>query len=134
MANALFDKAREGFLSGQINWSSDNIKAVLVDTALYTPSLTTNQYLSDIASGARVATSANLASKTVTNGVADAADITFAAVTGASVEAIVLYKDTGTAGTSRLICYIDSGVGGIPITPNGGDIATAWNASGIFKL
>jgi hypothetical protein len=134
MANALFDKAREGFLSGQINFSSDNIKAVLVDTALYTPSLTTNQYLSDIASGARVATSANLASKTVTNGVADAADITFSAVTGASVEAIVLYKDTGTAGTSRLICYIDSGVGGIPITPNGGDITTAWNASGIFKL
>jgi hypothetical protein len=134
MANALYDKAREGFLSGQINWSSDNIKAVLVDTALYSPSLSTHQYLSDIASGARVATSANLATKTVTNGVADAADITFSAVTGASIEAIVLYKDTGTAGTSRLICYIDSGVGGIPITPNGGDIATAWNASGIFKL
>jgi hypothetical protein len=134
MANALYDKAREGFLSGQINFSSDNIKAVLVDTALYTPSLTTHQFLSDIASGARVATSANLASKTVANGVADAADITFSAVTGASVEAIVLYKDTGTASTSRLICLIDSGVGGIPITPNGGDIATAWNASGIFKL
>ncbi|MCO4274262.1 hypothetical protein NG701_07445 [Pseudarthrobacter sp. HLT3-5] len=134
MANSLFDKAREGFLSGQILWNSDNIKAVLVDTGLYTPSLSTNQYLSDIAAGARVATSTNLAGKTIANGVADAADVTFPAVTGASVEAIVLYKDTGTATTSRLICYIDSGVGGIPITPNGGDIATAWNASGIFKL
>lgn len=134
MANALYEKAREGFLSGQINFSSDNIKAVLVDTGSYTANLNTDQYLSDIPSGARVATSGNLSSKTVANGVADAADVTFTAVTGASVEAVVLYKDTGTASTSRLICYIDSGASGIPITPNGGDIATAWNASGIFKL
>lgn len=134
MANALYDKAREGFLSGLINFSSDNIKVVLVDTGLYTANVATDQYLSDIPSGARVATSSNLASKTVTNGVADAADVTFTAVTGASIEAVVVYKDTGTATSSRLICYIDSGSSGIPITPNGGDIATAWNASGIFKL
>lgn len=134
MANALYEKAREGFLSGQINFSSDNIKAVLVDTGTYTANLATDQYLSDIPSGARVATSGNLTSKTVTNGVADAADVTYTAVTGASIEAVVLYKDTGTASSSRLICYIDSGASGIPITPNGGDIATAWNASGIFKL
>lgn len=134
MANALYDKAREGFLSGLINFSSDNIKVVLVDTGLYTANLATDQYLSDIPSGARIATSSNLTSKTVTNGVADAADVTFTAVTGASIEAAVVYKDTGTATSSRLICYIDSGSSGIPITPNGGDIATAWNASGIFKL
>lgn len=134
MANALYDKAREGFLSGLINYSSDNIKVVLVDTGLYTANLATDQYLSDIPSGARVATSSNLASKTVTNGVADAADVTFPAVTGASIEAVVVYKDTGTPSSSRLICYIDSGSSGIPITPNGGDIATAWHASGIFKL
>lgn len=133
MASGLYDKGREGFLDGSIDWDTDAIKAVLVDTGLYSPSLTTNTVLSDIAAGARVATSANLTSKTVTGGVADAADLTFPAVTGASIEALVLYKDTGTASTSRLISYHDN-ITGFPITPNGGAITIQWNASGIFKL
>ena len=36
--------------------------------------------------------------------------------------------------TSPLVAYIDTGVTGLPVTPNGGDIAVAWNASGIFAL
>ena len=134
MASAIYDKAKQAFLTGAISWTTDNIKAVLVDTGSYSPSFSSNQYLSDIAAGARIATSGNLASKTATNGVADAADVTFTAVTGASVEAIVVYKDTGSAATSPLICYIDSASIGLPITPNGGDIATTWNGSGIFRL
>lgn len=47
-----------------------------------------------------------LTSPTVTAGVADAADTTFTAVTGASVEAIALLKDTGTTSTSRMIALI----------------------------
>ena len=29
---------------------------------------------------------------------------------------------------------IDTGVTGLPVTPNGGDISITWNASGIFTL
>lgn len=135
MANGLYDKGREGVLDGSISWPTDNIKAVLVDTGLYTANLATHQNLSDIPSGARVATSGNLASKTSTGGVADAADVTFVAVTGATVEAIAIYKDTGTASTSRLLAYIDTGTG-LPVTPNGGDITVQWSnaANRIFKL
>ena len=135
MANALFDRGREAFLTGGINWSADSIKAVLVDTGAYTVNLATHQFLSDIAAGARVATSANLSAKTVAAGVADAADSLFTAVSGPSVEAVVLYKDTGTAGTSALIAYIDT-ASGLPVTPNGGDITVAWDngANKIFKL
>nr|WP_308194022.1 hypothetical protein [Mycolicibacterium neoaurum] len=135
MMNALYDKGREGFLDGSINWTSDNIKAVLVDTGAYTVALGSNQFLSDIPSGARISTSANLSGKTATGGVADANDVTFTSVSGATVEAVVLYKDTGSAATSRLIAYIDTG-SGLPITPNGGDIATAWSngSNKIFKL
>ena len=135
MANALYDKGREAFLTGGINWSGDSIKAVLVDTGAYTVNLATHQFLSDIAAGARVATSANLGSKTVAAGVADAADSLFTAVSGPSVEAVVLYKDTGTAGTSPLIAYIDT-ASGLPVTPNGGDITVVWDngANKIFKL
>jgi len=135
MSNALYDKGREKFLTGAISWSSDDIKAVLVDTGAYTPNLSTHEFLSDIAGGARIATSANLASKTTTDGVADAADVTFSAVSGATVELIVLYKDTGSAATSPLIAAIDTATN-LPVTPNGGDITVQWDAgaSKIFKL
>lgn len=135
MSNALYDSGREGFLDGSINWQTDAIKAVLVDTGAYTPSMATNKFLADIPSAARIATSPNLSGKTSTGGVADANDVTFTSVSGATVEALVLYKDTGNASTSRLIAYIDTGTG-LPITPNGGDIATAFSngANRVFRL
>ena len=37
MANTLFDFARQRFLEAQINWMTDTIKVVLVDTGAYTP-------------------------------------------------------------------------------------------------
>jgi hypothetical protein len=58
----------------------------------------------------RVGTDQTLTSPTVTNGIADAADSTWTAVTGATVEAIGLYKDTGTASTSRMAFFADGRV------------------------
>ena len=135
MANALYDKAREAFLGADIDWLADNIKAVLVDTGQYTVNLATHQYLSDIPAGARVATSGNLANKTATNGVADADDVVFTGVSGLTIEALVLYQDTGVAGSSRLIAYIDTATG-LPATPGGGNITVTFDggANKIFKL
>ena len=186
MANALFEKGREGFLDGTIDWDTNTIKAALIDTgtadtgikaitaasnatpivitatahgftngdivyvdsvggnlaanglwkianvaantfeltrppdgvnstgsAAYTsggfavnlgPSASGDNW--DDFDGALVGTAQTLASPTVTQGVADANDVTFTAVSGASVEAIMLYKDTGTASTSRMIAVI----------------------------
>ncbi len=140
MASALYDKGREGHLDGSIVESTDTIKAVLVHNSAggtsYTVNLATDSFLSDIPAGARVATSGALASKTVTAGVFNAANITLTAVTGVQVDAIVLYKDTGTASTSRLIAYIDTASSGLPVVPNGGDITLQWDtgANKIFKL
>ena len=135
MANALYDKARERFLTGQFNWSTDSIKSVLVDTGAYTVSLTSHEFLSDISSSARVSTSGAFTGKTTTGGAADANDITFSSVSGSSIEAIVIYADTGTEATSPLIAFIDTATG-LPITPNGGDIIVTWDngANKIFKL
>lgn len=135
MANALYDKGREKFLNADIDWLTDDIKVVLVDTGAYTVALSTHEFLSDVAGGARIATSGNLASKSSTNGVANAANVTFSAVTGAQSEALVIYKDTGSAATSPLIAYIDSATG-LPVLPNGGDISITWDtgANKIFKL
>lgn len=135
MGNALYNKGRQGFLDGSIDFDTDDIRAILIDTGTYTVDLAAHDNLDDIAAGARIAVSAALSGKTVTDGVADASDVTFSAVTGASVEAIVLYKHTGVESTSRLIAYIDTGTG-LPVTPNGGDITVQWDsgANKIFKL
>ena len=61
--------------------------------------------------------------------------MTFTSVSGPSIEAIVIYKDTGSEATSPLIAYIDTATG-LPITPNGGDIIVTWDngANRIFKV
>lgn len=102
-----------------------------MDAGTYTYSAA-HEFLSSL-SGV-VGTAQTIGSKTFTNGVLDGADVTFTAVSGATVEALVLYLDTGVAGTSRLVAYLDTGVTGLPVTPNGGDISVTWNASGIFAL
>lgn len=135
MANTLYDYARQRFLEAQLNWTSDTIKVILVDTGAYTPNTSTHQYLSDVSGSARIAGPVTLTSKSTAGGAADAADCTFTAVTGASIEAIIIYKDSGTESTSPLIAYIDTATG-LPITPNGGDIIVTWDngTNKIFKV
>lgn len=135
MANALYDKARQRFLEAQINWMTDTIKVLLVDTGAYTPNTGTHEHLSDIATAARVAGPVTLTGKATTGGAAAAADCTFPSVSGASIEAIIIYVDTGSESTSPLIAIIDTATG-LPITPNGGDIIVVWDrgANKIFKV
>lgn len=137
MANALYPKWKEALIQNSADSDLDGsgttgVYAVLIDTGTYTYNAT-HQYYSDL-SGI-VGTEVELGTKTYTNGVLDAADSTFTAVTGATAEAIVLYrKNAGANTTWRLVAYIDSGFTGLPVTPNGGDIVVQWNASGIFAL
>jgi hypothetical protein len=133
MANAIYPKYKEAILqsAANSNMSSGTVKVALVDTGTYTYSAAHEFYSS--VSGV-VGTPQTIGTKTFTNGVFDGADVTFTAVSGATVEALVIYIDTGTAGTSRLIGFIDTGVTNLPVTPNGGDISITWNASGIFAL
>lgn len=135
MANALYDYGREQFATAGINWVTDTIKVVLVDVGTYSVSLSTHQFFSSVPGGAVVGVAGTLASKTATAGVCDAADLTFSTVSGASIEAIVIYKDTGSSATSPLIAYIDTATG-LALTPNGGDITVQWDngTSRIFKL
>ena len=115
MANTLYDAARQRFLEAQINWMTDTVKVLLVDTGAYTPQTAVHQYLSDISGSARIAGPVTLTSKTTTGGAADAADVTFTSVTGPSIEAIVIYIDTGTESTSPLVAFIDTATG-LPIS------------------
>ena len=133
MANAIYPKYKEALLDGSsnIDINDGTVKVALVDTGTYTYSAAHDFY--DDLSGV-VGTPQTIANTTVTNGLFDGDDVTFTAVSGNSVEALVIYIDTGSAATSRLVAYIDTGVTGLPVTPNGGDISISWNASGIFQL
>ena len=132
MANALYPKWKEAVMQASSNSSlSGTVKVALVDTGTYTYA-GTHEFLSDLSG--TVGTAQTIGTHTYTNGVFDGDNVTFTAVSGNSVEALVIYIDTGVSGTSRLVAYIDSSVTGLPVTPNGGDITITWNGSGIFAL
>lgn len=135
MANALYDFGRQEFLNGGTDWDTNDTRAILIDEADDTIDLAVDDFLNDRAALSRVATSGAMASKTNTAGVADAADVTWSAVTGDQAESIDIYKHTGVESTSTMICNIDTATG-LPVTPNGGDITAQWDngSNKIFKL
>ena len=133
MANAVYPKWKEALWlqSANSNANTGTVKVALIDTGTYTYSAA-HEFFSSVTGV--VGTPVTLGTKSFTNGVFDAGDATFTAVTGNNAEALLIYIDTGTAGTSRLIAFLDTGVTGLPVLPNGGDITVTWNASGILAL
>jgi hypothetical protein len=137
MANALFTAYVNNMLTQaatQVDLDGDSIRAILVDHGVDAPVVSTDDFLDDIGAGARIAVSSAM-TVTISGRVVDMTDVTFTAVTGASVESIVIYKHTGTDSTSRLIAYIDTATN-LPVTPNGGDITITWDngANKVFAL
>lgn len=139
MANGLFASYRTLVLGAGLNLSSLTIKAMFVDHADDTPVLATDDFLSDIASAARVpalGSCPTLGSKTlgvVGAGVFDFADITFTALTGDQSESFLIFEDSGVEATSDLLAFWDSATG-LPLTPNGGDVTVVPNASGAWTF
>lgn len=138
MANALYPLWKQEILKGTANnllnsaAGATGVYASLVDEGTYTYSAA-HQFYSSL-SGV-VGTDQEITTKTQTTGTFDGDDVTYTAVSGNSVEAIVLYrKNAGANTTWPLIAFIDTGVTGLPVTPNGGNIVITWNASGIFTL
>lgn len=134
MANKLYPKTKKQLLQAGIDLSALNIRAILIDTGAYTYD-DAHDFLDDIPAGARIAISGNLTGKVLgDDGSFDSDDPTITAVSGASIEAIVLYVHTGTENTSRLIMYQDTGVTGLPLTPDGSDVQITVDAAGWFVL
>lgn len=131
MSNAIYAKGKEKILSGSINFATDTIKVALVKND-YAQNLATDEFYSSI-SASVISTDQALASKSVTGGVFDAADVTYTAVAaGATSEGVVIYKDTGNPATSPLLAYIDT-ITGFPLATNGGDITVQWD-NGAYKI
>jgi hypothetical protein len=141
MANAIYPIYKNAVMTAGANSSLDQDDTTngpfvaLIDTGTYTYSAAHDFYndLSGI-----VGTDQRIATPTVgtvSAGTFDGANVTYTAVSGNSVEALVYYrKNAGANTTWRLVLYQDTSVTGLPVTPNGGDIAISFNASGIFTL
>lgn len=134
MANALYPLGLQALLKGDLDLDNP-VRVIMVDLGAYTYNAT-HDFLDDVPAGARIAVSADLTTKTFTNGVFDADDPTINTVTGTSVEALILYQHTGVEATSHLVAYWDTGVTGFPFNPNGSNVLIAWSngAAKIFAL
>lgn len=143
MANALYDPGREGFLDGSIDWDTASIKVAMVRGYTFSAA---HKFVSDVtgAGGTLHATSSALASKTVTSGVADAADIVLSGVTAnAAAHVLIVFQASAVGGgadvaatAQRLIAYLDTGTQ-LPVTPAvAGDYTVTWDSgtNRIFKL
>ena len=138
MADAVYTDARNNLLGngthGQTDWDTDNLKALLYDEGADALNLA-DVDLADILTSARIGTTANLTATvgSAADGAFDHTDETISAVTGATVESIVYYEDSGIASTSPLLLNIDSWTG-LPLTPNGGDVTLQPAAGGVFQI
>ena len=140
MSNSLFVSARAGFLGGDIAWDTDTIRFCLIDQDSYA-ALTDITFFTQIPTAARVKIyeeAGGIGGKTISSGIADCNDATLSAVSGgagAAFGAIVIFADSGSYSTSRLIAWIDTATG-LPASPNSGDIVLSFSngASKVFIL
>lgn len=131
MANALYTKGKERILAANIDFVNNPIKALAVSSA-YAANLTTHEFLSDVEEH-RLGSDQTLANTTVAGGRFDADDVTWSGVAaGSTAKAVILYKDTGIAGTSPLLFYIDT-ITGWPLATSGGDITVQWD-NGAYRI
>src|SRR5712691_8608210 len=136
MANKVYPKFKKAAINGGANTNllTGVVKFVLLDTGTYTYA-DTDEFLSDIPSGARISTSGALTGKSVSDLAAFSSDnARFDTVTGPSVEAVALFVDTGAPATSRLIAYFDTGITGLPVTPAGASYNVIESSGSWFVL
>jgi hypothetical protein len=110
VANFIYGKAKQSLLNGEFNISSDSLKVLLV-TDSYVPSQNTDQFVSNISGSYIKERTSSLTNVTNILGVIDADDVTVAQYSGLAFKALVIYKDSGTDSTSRLLAYIDTATG-----------------------
>lgn len=135
----LYGKAHSNAYKGLINLPSDTIK-VMLTTSAYTPDQDNHEFLSSVTNQVTgtgyTAGGATLANKTLTYDTAtntvkfDADDVSWSSST-ITARTYVIYKDTGTAGTSPLIAY---GSESADVSTTNGTFSLVWDSAGIFTI
>jgi len=136
MANALYDIFKVQMIQGNFGSWDINVtvvKAAIYDAADYTFSASHSQYTVEVqAAGGEVAVSAALTDTHISTGAYDASDFTWTAVSGDVSEQLIFFSDIGAFDTPMI--FYDTGITGMPLTPNGGNVNCTIHASGLFAL
>lgn len=127
MANALYAKAKQALLEGLLDLTDNTIKVILVKNT-YFVDINSHEFLSDISEAHITGTAVTLSTKTTTNGIFDADNALFENYGNSGFSYLIIYKDTGTRATSRLIAYIDTATG-LPVASTTDPISVTINWS-----
>lgn len=128
----LYDAGREGILDDSIEMSKDDIRAMLLSGYAFSEAHRVVSDLGPVDNGR----SAALSGKSFAAGIFDAADTSLEARAERHSAALVLFKDTGSDASARLIAYIDDAVN-LPAKPGAGQTVNIEWSNGpnrIFKL
>jgi hypothetical protein len=129
MASAKYPLGIDAIATGAINLGTATIKVALV-TSAYTYS-SAHQFYSSVNSFV-VGTPVAISGQTVSGGgiLTVSGPVTFTAVSGSATSALVVFVDTGTPSTSRLIEFID----GVATVPNGLNIQVTFTSNTVMTL
>ena len=141
MANAMFNTAREGLITGAIDLDTAVVKACFVRGYTFSAAHT---FVSDVtgAGGTINGTTSALANKTTTSGVFDADDTSATTSASASDHGILLFQASAVTGgadvaasAQRVIAWYDTGTG-LPVQPGAGTASITWSSGTdkIFRL
>lgn len=139
MANVIYPTYKSVALSPGLDLVAGNtLKACLVSTTTGVTNYVysaAHQFFSSVPSASILAPGVALSGKAVAAGSLTAASVVLPSVpapTGANAaatgQALIIYNDTGVAGTSQLVAYMDTETG-LPVTPNGANITINFSSA-----
>lgn len=139
MSSLVYNGAKEALLNGGFDFASDDLKVALV-TGAYTADIDADEFFADISNEVS-GTGYSSGGKSLSNvsvgrddandrAYLDADDLTWTLATF-TARAAVMYQNTGTPGTSRLLAYVDFDEDKIS---SGQDFTIEWHAEGILYL
>ena len=123
-------------VGARMDLDTDNFREQLTDEGTVAFSAAHQDLADIVAALVTNGESANLSALTVGvvgDGVWDHGDEVHTSVSGASIEAVNYYLESGTDGTSGLISNHDDWTN-LPLTPNGGNITVAPAGGGVFSV
>ena len=131
MANAVFNKFKEGVLGADYDLTVATVKCAFVRGYTFDA---TDEFVSDVtATGTINGTSAALTTKSITNGVFDADNTSITTTANATDHGLLVFQSSAVGGggdvaatAQRVIAWYDTGTG-LPIQPGTGSVSVTWD-------
>lgn len=125
MANAVYPKAKAAMLSGAVNVMGSTVRIQMFDDDVVYDA--TDEFLSNV-TGTALGSAIEITSKDVASGQFTGSIGAFTPPDGGTVIALIVFIDTGSAATSRVLAWIDTkgDTTAIDIPTTGGSMLLHW--------